>query len=114
MKGALVPPGLAVAAVIAQHGRLDQAGTIGIGAGGQPKHPVACVEPRDRRGRLRSETIGPHPTLSGNRLAHECAQLLLVHATTSTVSMIPTTGKHSTPCQTSIMGVDRLWIAERC
>ena len=81
--------GLTVAAVIAHHGRLDEAGSIGVGARGQREHAVARVEVKERGGGWSGSR---HlAAVSSDSVSYKIPQFLLRHGTRSTVSMMPIT-----------------------
>src|SRR5687768_13621053 len=99
----LMAVGLAVAAVIARHGRLDDAGPFHVGAGRHGKQAVARVQTQRPRRRER-RGLRRRAGMTCDRVADERAKLLLSHVralspttslttspTTSTVSTIPTT-----------------------
>src|SRR4051812_36682604 len=78
---------LAVAAVIAAHAGLDEARAVG-------RREVVLVVARMRAGveqrrRIRSHGRLGRGTEARDRLAHEGAQRVFVHALTSTASMMP-------------------------
>jgi hypothetical protein len=69
---------LAVPAVVAANGRLDQAGAVSLGAGRHRQHEVAGVRTPDRR--RRDGTRMSTAQVTSDRLANQIAQLIVSHS----------------------------------
>ena len=99
--GGLVAVGLAVAAVIAHHRGLDDAGAVGVGAGRHGEHPVAWRGGERPPGPARERCARSRrlDTVPGDRAHGRAAPVVKLlpsplracEAGTSTVSMMPTT-----------------------